>query len=85
MDINTSKLRALTNLSDEDFSKIIYTIALSMGFTPQKADQASKNTAFFRVLINSASESDLQNMINKVGSDKLEGIYSSLPKNDLPK
>ncbi len=78
MNIEKSNIRELAKLSDAEFSKIIYEIALSMGLTPSKAAEASKNTPFFRVILSSASDSDLENMIGKVGRDKLAQISEGL-------
>lgn len=81
MDLNTSNVRGLASLDEREFSKIIYNIALSMGFSKERALQASKNTSFFRVLLKNASDRDLENMIGKVGKETLEDIYKSLPQN----
>jgi len=78
MDINTSNIRALANLSDSEFSKIVYSIAISMGLPHDKAVNASHNTAFFRMLLANASDKDIENLMGKVGKDKIDGIYSSL-------
>lgn len=78
MDINTSKVRALADLSDSEFSKIVYSIATAMGLPHDKAVNASRNTAFFRMLLSTASDKDIENLIGKVGKDKIDGIYSSI-------
>lgn len=80
MDINSSNVRGLASLDDKEFSKIIYTIAISIGLTHEKALQAAKNTSFFRVLLKNASDKDIENMMGKVGKDKLQDIYDSLPQ-----
>ena len=78
MDLNTSNVRSLATLSDEEFSKIVYSIALAMGLTPERARDATKNTAFFRMLLSNASDSELQNLLKKVDNDKLAQIYKSI-------
>ena len=81
MDINTDNIRKLASLDDKDFSSAIYIIATALGFSPEKAKQASSNTAFFRAMLANSSEKDLRNIMNRVGRDKLEDIYGKLPGN----
>lgn len=85
MELNTSNVRGLASLDDKEFSKLIYNIALSMGMSQERALHASKNTSFFKVLLKNASDKDLENMMGKVGKDKLQDIYSSLPQNGTQK
>ena len=78
MEINSSNVRSLASLNDEEFSKIVYSIALAMGLPQHKAREATKNTAFFRMLLSNASDSELQSLLGKVDNDKLNDIYKNI-------
>ena len=80
MDINTSNVRKLASLDDKEFSNVIYIIATALGMPPEKAKQASMNTAFFRSLLGNASDSDIKNLLGKVDQKQLESIYGKLPQ-----
>lgn len=78
MELNTSNIRSLASLSDGEFSKMVYSIALAMGFSHEKAVEASHNTAFFRILLSNASDSELRSLLGKVDGNKLNEIYGNI-------
>ena len=78
MDINASNVKNLMSLDDKEFSSVIYIIAQAMGLSPEKAKEASMNTAFFRAMLGNASESDIKNMLGNVSPEQLQTIYDKL-------
>ena len=80
MNIDTNKVRKLSELDDNEFASAVYIIATAMGLSPAKAAEASKNTAFFKSILGNASDKDIKNMLGKLSAEQMKDINQILPR-----
>ena len=81
MHIDKNKLKNILNINDEDFKKTIAEAAKIGGIESDKVSELMNNAKDIKEKIGSISEQDLANMINAIGSDKLESLVKNIKNN----
>ncbi|HBL84469.1 MAG: hypothetical protein A2Y17_10100 [Clostridiales bacterium GWF2_38_85] len=78
MSINRDSIDKLLKLNDNDFKRIISEIASSAGANPAKTAIFMQDTKKLKEMIAGMSEAEAQQLINKVGKSRAEGILKNL-------
>ena len=73
--INTDRLAALNY---EQFSQMIAAAAAAMGLPQSAVNAAVANSAAFKAMLSTASDSDLEKIVDSIGNDRAEKILSEL-------
>lgn len=71
-----SGIRGALSLSDEQFREMIRMAATAMGLPPAAVNAAVSNAPMLRMMLASASENDLQKIVNQIGKEKTDEILS---------
>lgn len=75
MQLDPSKLRALAQMDDSQFSAMLFTAARAVGLSAEDARAAAANAPAFKKLLQNASNEDLSRL-----QEKLRGSPSDLLK-----
>lgn len=59
MEIDAKKIKALCELSDEDFTKVLRQVAQSSGSDPRTVENIVKNAPMIKKMLAGASDSEL--------------------------
>jgi hypothetical protein len=81
MQIDTSKLKNILNLNDEEFKKKISEAAKVGGVDDDKVSKMLKDVNSVKKTLGSLSEQDIMNAINSIDSSKLESLVKNIKNN----
>lgn len=59
MEIDARKIKALCELSDEDFAKVLRRVARSSGSDPRTVENIAKNAPMIKKMLSGATENEL--------------------------
>lgn len=79
MSKDLSKIR---ELSESELSRALYMIAISMGAGEEKARAAAANAHKFKEMIDSASDKELEGIVNAVGRGRASRVLDGIVKDD---
>lgn len=66
MQMDPSKLRALSEIDDDRFSAMLFTAARAVGLSPEQAKSAAANAPAFKKMLKTASDDDLRRLQEKL-------------------
>ena len=68
MQLDPSKLRALSRIDDRRFAAMLFTAARAVGLSPEQAQAAAQNAPAFKKVLQSASDEELTLLVGKLQS-----------------
>ncbi|MGM9647853.1 MAG: hypothetical protein ACI3YH_06970 [Eubacteriales bacterium] len=66
MQLDPSKLRALSQIDDDRFAAMLFTAARAVGLSPEQAKAAAANAPAFKNMLKNASDEDLRRLQEKL-------------------
>lgn len=76
--IDSSMLKKLAAMSDEELSAAVKKAAKLLGASESDAERISGNTSLVRAKLCSATDSEIQRALNRVGEDKLRCVAEEI-------
>ena len=78
MQPNEQKIQQILTMSQEDFTRLVYSVVLSATGDNQKAEMAMAMAPLIREKLKSTHPNELNNLLAMVGEDKLQAILRQL-------
>ncbi len=72
-----AKLRSLSSLDPESFSKLIASVASSLGMSQSQTASLSKNSEGLRNMLGGASDAELSRLARSLGKEKTNTILNA--------
>ena len=78
MKIDKQKIARITSLSPNEFASLVYNVVLKAGGDRNQAQMAMSIAPMIHSKLKTASEEELNKIVNMIGEEKVRGIFDSL-------